>query len=499
MSDKKKRIGILLILIIAVILRIIYLGKQDIWFDEFFSIEQAGKDILYLWSNQLIYPNPPVYYNLLHFWLILFGKSIIAARAFSASWGILLIPSLYYIGSKLCSWRVGLYAAILIAISPFHIYYSQEARMYSLLAFLGLFSIFFFYSAIIKVKTKYWFGYTFFTIVALYVHNYSFFLVLGQIIFYFIFSRRRILKFTICEMLIFALYTYRLSLFPKQIALGLNPWINVPHLKDLVNTFQHYVLLSWHMPLTTQIKVVLPILVIIFGFLFIKSMCFGKDNVPFNLRLFLLICLFCCIIIPFLTSLYIVPLYVAGRYEIIAYPIFVLMIAIGISTLRKSIARKSLIAIIVVLSLTTLYNYYFLFQKSNIKSVSTFISKNASKNDILVFTNLTLGPFLYYQKDYPYSFPYPEEIPGGYIHKKGLSGEWDYINSQINILLSKILLSANRDSKIWLLYIYDPSVMNSSLLKEFNRRFELIRCIDFSADKYISFQVNKCYEFILRQ
>jgi uncharacterized membrane protein len=76
---------------------------------------------------------PPLYFLLLRGWSHLFGPSVTAMRSFSALFGVLLLPVVYWF-----CWvafrdrRVGLLAAVLIGLSPFHLLLSQEARPYTL-------------------------------------------------------------------------------------------------------------------------------------------------------------------------------------------------------------------------------------------------------------------------------------------------------------------------------------------------------------------------------
>jgi uncharacterized membrane protein len=89
--------------------------------------------------------HPPLYYALLQIWVALVGKSDVAIRLLSALIGTATIPVLYALARRLFDeTRVAIFAAGVIALAPFHIYYSQEARMYGLVTLLGLASVYFF-------------------------------------------------------------------------------------------------------------------------------------------------------------------------------------------------------------------------------------------------------------------------------------------------------------------------------------------------------------------
>lgn len=75
--------------------------------------------------------HPPLYQLGLKAWTQLFGDSLWGVRSFSLFPALLTIPLLFLLGLLLWGTRAGLAAAALIAISPFHVYFSVEARNYS--------------------------------------------------------------------------------------------------------------------------------------------------------------------------------------------------------------------------------------------------------------------------------------------------------------------------------------------------------------------------------
>ena len=81
--------------------------------------------------------NPPLYFLLLDGWIRLFGGSEAAIRSLSALFGTAAIVLAYVIGRRLATPRVGLVAAALVAFNPLLVWFSQEARPYSLLVLLS--------------------------------------------------------------------------------------------------------------------------------------------------------------------------------------------------------------------------------------------------------------------------------------------------------------------------------------------------------------------------
>lgn len=77
--------------------------------------------------------HPPLYYILARFWLQIWGDSIFILRSFSVIAGLFVLFSIYHLAQELFqSKTINLIAVTLVAISPFHVLYAQEAREYAL-------------------------------------------------------------------------------------------------------------------------------------------------------------------------------------------------------------------------------------------------------------------------------------------------------------------------------------------------------------------------------
>lgn len=74
----------------------------------------------------------PFYFLLVRIWSTI-GESEFVLRYFSTILSVLSIALIFSVGRLLAGPRVGFVAALLLSISPFHIWYSQEARMYTLM------------------------------------------------------------------------------------------------------------------------------------------------------------------------------------------------------------------------------------------------------------------------------------------------------------------------------------------------------------------------------
>ena len=135
---------LLAILALAVVLRFLFIGTHSLWLDELFSLRFAGYDLPDLLQEVAAFDNhPPTYYLLLHYWISIFGDSEASLRAPSAIFSALSVYFTYKVGELLFDKRVAVIAGLLLAVSEFSIYYAQEARMYSFLAFASVLSVYF--------------------------------------------------------------------------------------------------------------------------------------------------------------------------------------------------------------------------------------------------------------------------------------------------------------------------------------------------------------------
>lgn len=133
----RKALPLVIILVLAAALRLYHLDGQSLWADEGNSAALALRSLDQIARDAGHDIHPPLYYWLLHVWVRFFGTSEEGLRSLSALSGVLLVALTYLLGEHLSGRLVGLTAGFVAALSPFQVYYSQEARMYILLALFG--------------------------------------------------------------------------------------------------------------------------------------------------------------------------------------------------------------------------------------------------------------------------------------------------------------------------------------------------------------------------
>jgi mannosyltransferase len=132
---------VLLVVLLAFGLRMVCLQRRALWYDEAFAVLYASLD-----PARMIYGtvtpvegagaadvHPLLYYFLLHGWMGLAGRSPLAARFLSVILGMVTAALLWRLATWCFDRQIGLAVGLLAAVNPFHVAYSQEARMYALL------------------------------------------------------------------------------------------------------------------------------------------------------------------------------------------------------------------------------------------------------------------------------------------------------------------------------------------------------------------------------
>ncbi|MCW5879829.1 MAG: glycosyltransferase family 39 protein [Anaerolineae bacterium] len=129
------------ILLAAFVLRVYRLGDNNIWWDEGLAIWAVRKSFLGVTAWTASDVHPPLYFWALWPWVRLVGESEFAARFLSLAIGMLTVAAVVPLGRLLGGPWVGLLAGLLLATSRFHVWWSQEMRMYALAGLLNVLAL----------------------------------------------------------------------------------------------------------------------------------------------------------------------------------------------------------------------------------------------------------------------------------------------------------------------------------------------------------------------
>jgi mannosyltransferase len=168
------------ILVIAALARLLHLTKADIWHDEGYTMMLIDYSPLEIITRTMRDVHAPLYYLAAHCWQALFGDSEFAIRSLSVVFGLLTIVVMYFLLRRLFSEAVARLGSLLIALGPFAVRYSEEARMYAMASFLVAVASYLLVCALdrpAKTSWKLWLGYALILAAGLYTHYYFLFII----------------------------------------------------------------------------------------------------------------------------------------------------------------------------------------------------------------------------------------------------------------------------------------------------------------------------------
>ncbi len=152
-------------------------------FDEIVSYEYAELPLVTMVRTvaERTFEHPPFYYALLHLWFTLpLERSDAFVRLLSVAFGTLAIPGAFLLARRvLRSVRAAMLTTLLVAVAPLEVYFSREARMYSLLVLLSVLSLWLLLRALERGRW-WWALYGVVTLLALYTHFIALAVVLAQ-------------------------------------------------------------------------------------------------------------------------------------------------------------------------------------------------------------------------------------------------------------------------------------------------------------------------------
>jgi len=127
-------VATVVVLVGSLVLR--FWTRSDLWLDEALTVDIAKQPLHQIPSFLKRDGAPPLFYVMLHFWIGWFGTSDLAVRSLSGVIGVITLPLTWLAGKRLGGRTVAWAALLLVATSPFAVYYDTETRMYALVALL---------------------------------------------------------------------------------------------------------------------------------------------------------------------------------------------------------------------------------------------------------------------------------------------------------------------------------------------------------------------------
>jgi len=389
---------ITLVVLLASILMLLYLGKKSLWQDEALSVMLAKQDWETFWLVLSKRTNMNLYHMMLHWWVKI-GQSEFVVRGLSVIFALATVPVLYALGTRIFGSRAGIIAALLLTVNAFFIHYAQEARSYSLVLLLVTLSSYFFVISIERPSWRSWIGYVICSVLAVYSHLFAVFVLLTHGV-SLVFLRRRDVQWRSLLISVAAIIFMTLPLSIKLSIkvlggekLGLS-WIPQPNSFSLLRVFYHLaggrlLLLLGYFFLGLNALI-----------LAIRTFVKFKRSLESWHYFFILTLLFVPIILSFSYSFYKPILW--PRYLIICLPPLILSASVGLSNLQDR-SRKLFVAsliIMLILSGSGLINWYTGYDKEggeDWRQATRYVLSRVQTGDTIFFEPPYASlPFDYY-------------------------------------------------------------------------------------------------------
>lgn len=398
----KKNYEILLILILGGFLRFFRLTRLSIWEDEsyFIYFTQRFSFAELLSFNYMDPSHPQSEFLLFKIYTNLFGIEKFLVRLPFVIFGIISIFLVYLIAKKLFNKKIGLLSSFLFAISPFHIYLSQETRPYTFHIMISLIAILFLVNYI-KFKRNKDLNLAFlFAIIASYFHYFGLFIVafISAYTLYLNWAEKtdikrwfriQIYSFIGTLPLIFMIFHSRQF---GDITKNFFSLLEIPYLFMVFSIGETGLIFktsTLHQDLIKNLPYLLICFIILACILIsslktlVKNIKLKKTSSNKNYTLvisYFLIPLIITIIVSFVTPLF-RPRYLSG-----ILPAYLIILSLGLNSINKKRLKILLVAGLIFITSISLYNYYFTYEREPWEGISRYIEKNEKTGQIILGT-----------------------------------------------------------------------------------------------------------------
>ncbi len=408
---------IFLILLFALGLRLVSIN-QSLWLDEATSAlvarNMSFSQILTNFSPGDFHP--PLYYLLLKIWASLFETTEITIRSLSVLAGLATVGLVFLIAKKLCKDRnCPEIAALMLATSGLHIYYSQEARMYALSTLFVSLAFYFFLGIIEKGRVWQWLGFSA-SLVLIGFCDYLPLLIIPVFWLWGLLGKKDFSwwkKFLLAHLLLGLLCLVWLPVFYQQFSGGVGVKEAVPlwwqtlgrtTAKEIILVPTKFILGRISLVNKKLYALLVAGIGLVFGYLLFRAakIIFSRRRKGFYLGLWL--------VLPIAISGILgcwLPVFSYFRL-LFVLPAFYLLLSLGVSSLKKNWLQAAFVFVIGVNLLSTgIYLFNPTFHREDWRGLVNFITKESKgkENLILFVADSQMEAYRFYSQDGKISGP----------------------------------------------------------------------------------------------
>jgi len=432
-------LALVLILVGASFLRIYDLGKENIWMDEGFTLETAGRESIgdVVDNTYILEINPPLYYGFMHYWIKL-GSSEFFLRLPSAIFGIISVFLMFVLARKIYNEKAGLAAALIMAVSLINVLYSQEMRVYTWFVMLVLGSSIYFVNILKRGRTSDYVLYIVITTISLYSHYFATYIILLQnmiVFLFFVFKKKLLAKWIMSQAIIALTFAFWLGKFAQQMIYWAETWKSSMMERAMIPPpLAKMGAMIFGIPLAIGLiaLVLLAILVYVKRIRLSEYLRKLKFNSVLFTGFFVLFVLFSYFVMPRFIS----P-HFATKYTVFFYPILYLLMGNWIVKMKKF--AWVFIAVLLVVSLINLLTYYNETTKEEWDKTAQFIGMSAEQGDLLLYCDERIN--------YAFEYYYKGDVEGISVRSSALRQEnqdfYDSAKEMIDAAESKFLIASH--------------------------------------------------------
>jgi len=407
---------------VALGLRLVNLDGRPLWYDEAFSLlfgEQSPGTMI----AGTITPvdgaaaeeHPLFYYFILHAWMALWGNNPGAARLLSALLGTATVVATTLLGWRLLGRGAGLAAAAITALAPFHVYYSQEARMYALLGLAAVTTALLLVHAWRDGGWPRWVAFAVLGAATLYAHNLGalFIAALDLWVLYVWWRARRFVHLRpllLSHLFMALLFSPWLLILPGQLGkIGGAYWVTRPGLAELVRAplifhfaYDNQALPPWLLPPALLLSLLIPALLVLELVRRRPAVDASRLPHPYALLLFLALG---PPVLAFLIS-QVQPVYVVRAFLPSALIYYVLLGGVLVAGRMPRALKWGIWLPALAIAALSLFNHYTYtdFPRAPFDQAATFLRAEGDSAAVVHSNKLTFLPTHYHDRTLPQSF-----------------------------------------------------------------------------------------------
>jgi mannosyltransferase len=485
LSNTVKKVFVALLYIGAIIAMMAfatYIGvtifaQTSMRLDEAQSLFQTNRDMAGVLNLVAQDVHVPLYHTLLHYWQILLGNDIFTARMMSLVFFVLLIPAVFALTTYVYRRSVGLFAALLVTISPFLSWYGSEARMYSLLALLTVLHQFAFMKIFREGKSVHWVWFTLTAVLGIHTHYFFAFVILCEVIFFLLYRRdfaakKAFRKFLLSgAIVVSALAPWLYYVLQLGAASNTQPNLGEPTSVDLFNTYSQFIFGFQVDSLNTIIVSLWPVVVLLAFFALQRNKKISKETIFFVLAATV------PVIAAFIVSITVRPFY-QSRYLIAALPALLIVIAWLVSIYPR------LIAVLLRIAIVALTLWLFMVQaispetpvKEDYRGAINYLNEKASSQDVIIVS----APFTIYPTEYYYEGT--AKVTTQPIWNRFEQGSVPGFDP--NRLAEEVKQNTESYQTAWLMLSFDQGY-NDEIMQYYDQNFERTSAREFSKELWV--------------